>query len=57
MNNNYIYISKGNGKAYKGKNGGIDLSQTVPHYDLKEYTKQGENNLFEVWKPKKIEEK
>lgn len=52
MNSHLIYQSKGNGKLYPGKNGGISYSTPLSGVNLSDYRKCGENALFNIYEPK-----
>lgn len=52
MNNNHIYIAKATGKAYEGRNGGVNLNRELPYIDLTNYVLHQENAIFKIYRPK-----
>jgi len=52
MNNNFIYIAKATGKAYEGRNGGVNLNRELPYIDLTNYELHQENAIFKIYRPK-----
>lgn len=53
MNNGKVFVAKATGQAYAGRNNGVNLTQTVPNFNVSDYVKTGENSIFYIYEPLK----